>query len=75
MFVAGGAPSGSSHLGESKRAGGNVWLVSPQSVVWNSMADNLGIDILEAIEQKLATNAIKYPVSKSKGRSSKYSEL
>jgi integrase len=29
VFVAGGAPSGSSHLGESKRAGGNVSLVSP----------------------------------------------
>ena len=39
------------------------------------LADNLGIDLLDAIEAKIEKNAQKYPVAKSKGRSEKYSEL
>ena len=34
-----------------------------------------GIDLAKAIETKLAKNAAKYPVEKSKGRSDKYTEL
>lgn len=39
------------------------------------LADNLGIDLLGAIEQKLAKNATRYPVEKCKGSSAKYDEL
>ena len=39
------------------------------------LADNLGIDLLEAMQQKLKKNALKYPVLKSKGKSLKYTEL
>jgi NTP pyrophosphatase (non-canonical NTP hydrolase) len=39
------------------------------------MADILGIDLLEAVEDKLRLNAEKYPVAKAKGRSDKYSEI
>lgn len=39
------------------------------------MADNLGIDLLEAMEEKLKKNAEKYPIAKAKGRSDKYNEL
>lgn len=39
------------------------------------MADNLGIDLSEAIETKLKKNAKKYPVSKSRGLAKKYTEL
>jgi len=36
---------------------------------------NLGIDLDDAIRSKLKKNALKYPVSKSKGRITKYTEL
>lgn len=39
------------------------------------MAHELGIDLAEALPAKLAKNAIKYPVDKARGSSSKYSEL
>ncbi len=39
------------------------------------LADNLGIDLLDAMEKKLAKNAAKYPVEKAKGSSKKYTEL
>lgn len=39
------------------------------------MADNMNIDIVAASERKLAKNAAKYPVDKSKGNHKKYTEL
>lgn len=39
------------------------------------LADNLGFDIDQIIEEKLVKNNQKYPVDKSKGRNKKYSEL
>ena len=39
------------------------------------LADNLGIDLGQAVVQKLAKNAAKYPVHKAKGSSAKYDEL
>jgi NTP pyrophosphatase (non-canonical NTP hydrolase) len=39
------------------------------------LADNLGIDLLQAMEAKLAKNAEKYPAGKARGRNSKYTEL
>ena len=38
-------------------------------------ANVTGIDLAAAIEAKLAANAQKYPVHKSRGRSEKYTEL
>jgi NTP pyrophosphatase (non-canonical NTP hydrolase) len=38
------------------------------------LADNLGIDLLQAMENKMAKNAEKYPVEKVRGSSKKYSE-
>ena len=38
-------------------------------------ANITGLDISAAIEAKMAANAKKYPVEKSKGRSDKYTEL
>lgn len=38
-------------------------------------ANICGIDLAAAIEAKLAKNAVKYPVEKSRGRSDKYTEL
>ena len=39
------------------------------------LADNLGIDLPEAIEAKLKKNAEKYPVQKAKGKHTKYNKL
>ncbi len=39
------------------------------------LADNLGIDLIAAIHQKMDANALKYPVERARGRSTKYTEL
>lgn len=39
------------------------------------MADVLGIDLPEAMSVKIDSNACKYPVEKSRGVSSKYTEF
>lgn len=39
------------------------------------LADNLGINLINAMEEKLKKNAKKYPVDKSKGSAKKYTEL
>ena len=39
------------------------------------LCDKLGIDLAAAAERKIALNAIKYPVDKSRGRSTKYDKL
>lgn len=39
------------------------------------LADNLGIDLLEAMSAKIDKNAAKYPVEKAKGRAVKYNRL
>ncbi|MGK0185843.1 MAG: dCTP diphosphatase [Verrucomicrobiales bacterium] len=38
-------------------------------------ADNLGIDLIDAMERKMAKNAAKYPVEKARGSNAKYTEL
>jgi dCTP diphosphatase len=39
------------------------------------LADITGIDLRKAIEAKLEKNALKYPVDKSRGKSTKYTDL
>ena len=39
------------------------------------LADNLGIDLSKAIEDKMKKNGLKYPVDKAKGRHTKYNKL
>ncbi|MBU0569688.1 nucleotide pyrophosphohydrolase [Patescibacteria group bacterium] len=39
------------------------------------ISDKLGINLLDAAEKKLEKSAKKYPVKKSKGRHTKYTEL
>ncbi len=38
------------------------------------LADNLNVNLLEAMEKKIAKNALKYPAHKVRGSSKKYSE-
>ena len=40
-----------------------------------SLADKLGIDLIQAAKAKMEKNRAKYPVEKSKGNSKKYNEL
>jgi len=39
------------------------------------LADNLEIDLLEAMEKKIAKNEKRYPVEKARGRHTKYNKL
>ena len=39
------------------------------------LADNLGVDLLAAIDSKLTKNDQKYPVAKAKGSAKKYTDL
>lgn len=39
------------------------------------LADNLGVDLLEAMEQKLVKNDKKYPAAKARGKHTKYNKL
>ncbi len=39
------------------------------------MAHHYGFDVREIVEEKMAKNAAKYPVEKSKGSNKKYTEL
>ena len=39
------------------------------------LADNLNLDLQEAILQKIEKNKLKYPVNKAKGISTKYNKL
>lgn len=39
------------------------------------LADNLGINLSEAIEKKLEKNAQKYPAEKARGKHTKYNKL
>jgi NTP pyrophosphatase (non-canonical NTP hydrolase) len=39
------------------------------------LADNLGINLADAIDAKMKKNAKKYPVKKAKGKHTKYSKL
>ena len=39
------------------------------------LCDQLGIDLAAAAQRKLALNARKYPVAKSRGRATKYNRL
>ena len=39
------------------------------------MAEKYGFDVKQIILEKIAKNAVKYPVSKSKGIAKKYTEL
>lgn len=39
------------------------------------LSDNLGIDLLQAMHQKIKKNAEKYPIEKAKGVHTKYTEL
>ena len=39
------------------------------------LADNLKIDLLQAMDKKLEKNARKYPVAKAKGVATKYDKL
>ena len=39
------------------------------------LADNLGISLIDAMDQKLKKNEMKYPVEKAKGKHTKYDRL
>lgn len=49
--------------------------IADVAILLFELADNLGIDLAEAMRAKLASNAIRYPVEKARGSNRKYDEL
>ena len=49
--------------------------IADVSVYLIELADNLGIDLEQAILKKLEKNAAKYPAEKARGTAKKYTEL
>lgn len=39
------------------------------------LSDNMGIDLIKTMQEKLEKNAKKYPVEKAKGKHTKYTQL
>ncbi len=39
------------------------------------LSENLGINLIDAMEEKIKKNEMKYPVEKSRGRHTKYNKL
>src|SRR6187549_273840 len=68
------SPEESAHLGETQREA-VAHELADVAVYLLELADNLGIDLLEAIARKMDLNEVKYPVEKARGSSAKYTEL
>src|SRR3989339_168425 len=61
------------------------YLVNNKSEIGDELADvfvyllelsqSVGVDLVEAAHKKIAKNALKYPIEKSKGNNKKYTEL
>ena len=64
----------SSNLDQKKLAEIELELADIQ-IYLLSLAEKLQLDVIAAVEKKLALNAQKYPVDKAKGSSKKYTEL
>lgn len=45
------------------------------AILLTYLAHDLGIDLNQAVQEKLAVNAARYPVEKAKGRATKYDAL
>jgi NTP pyrophosphatase (non-canonical NTP hydrolase) len=49
--------------------------IADVAILLFELADNCGIDLAQAVRDKLARNAERYPVEKARGSNKKYSEL
>ena len=64
----------SARLGETQREA-VAHELADVAVYLLELADNLGIDLLEAIARKMDLNEVKYPVERARGSAVKYTEL
>lgn len=49
--------------------------IADVAILLFELADNCGLDLAQAMRDKLARNEIRYPVAKAKGSNKKYNEL
>jgi dCTP diphosphatase len=49
--------------------------VADVAILLFEFADNLGFNLGEVMEAKIANNSVRYPIGKSRGNNLKYSEL
>lgn len=69
-------PDASRELAANRKKRGEIADELADVVIYAlEFANVTGIDVATAIERKMAANAKKYPVAKSRGRSAKYNEL
>lgn len=61
------------HLKESKEAVQDE--IADIALYLFELSDDLGINLIEAMEAKLKKNAQKYPTDKARGRHTKYTQL
>ena len=61
------------HAAENKEAVAEE--IADVAIYLLELADNLGIDLEKAINEKLDKNAKKYPVEKARGVATKYNKL
>jgi len=64
----------SSHLDPKQQKAAEEELADVQ-IYLIRLADQLGVELLAAVEDKITKNENKYPVEKSRGNSKKYTEL
>jgi len=70
------SPEASLGIARSKAKRGEIADELADVVIYAlEFANMTGLDVAEAIGRKMAANAKKYPVAKSRGRSAKYTEL
>lgn len=62
-------------MDDPKKANSTKEEVADVFIYLMRIASKLDIDLIKVAEEKLKLNEEKYPVSKSKGRSNKYTEL
>ena len=49
--------------------------IADVAIYLTELVDNLGINLAEAVQEKLRINSAKYPSDKAKGTAKKYSQL
>lgn len=49
--------------------------IADVAILLFELADNLGIDLAEAMRAKIAANELRYPVDKARGSNKKYNEF
>ncbi len=59
----------------AERAAAITHEIADIAIILSYLAHDLGIDLDAAVRQKVESNAVKYPIAKSRGSNKKYTEI